>query len=178
MEKNVVLVGFMGTGKTKVGMVLAKRLNMDFIDTDKLIEEREKDRIVRIFQVKGEEYFRNIEEKIIEEISNFKNCVIAVGGGAIIREKNYLNLKKNGILICLTATPEEIYKRTIPKKDRPLLMKSKNVIKTIKELLEIRKPYYDRADYKVDTTKKSIQEVVNEIIEILKKENGKDKSKS
>jgi shikimate kinase len=158
MEKNIVLVGFMGTGKTEVGILLAKKLNMNFIDTDELIEEREKDRIVRIF----------------EEVSNLKNCVIAVGGGAIIREKNYLNLKKNGILICLTATPEEIYKRTLPKKDRPLLLKSKNVIETIKELLEMRKVYYDKADYKIDTTKKSIEEVANEIIEILKRENGKN----
>ncbi|HOM27495.1 MAG TPA: shikimate kinase, partial [bacterium] len=123
MEKNIVLIGFMGTGKTEVGILLAKRLNMNFVDTDKLIEEREKDRIVRIFEVKGEEYFREIEEKIIEEVSNYKNCVIATGGGAVIREKNYNNLKKNGILICLKATPEEIYKRTISKKDRPLLMK-------------------------------------------------------
>ncbi|MCM8806486.1 MAG: shikimate kinase [Candidatus Omnitrophica bacterium] len=178
MEKNIVLVGFMGTGKSEVGELLAKKLGRKFIDTDKLIEEREKDRIARIFQVKGEEYFRNLEEKIIEEVSEYKNCVIATGGGALIREKNYLNLKKNGILICLTATPEEIYKRTLPKKDRPLLMKSKNVIETIKELLERRKPYYSKADYTIDTTKKKIEDVVDEIIEIVKKENGENPSKS
>lgn len=176
MERNIVLVGFMGTGKTEVGMLLAQKLNMRFIDTDKLIEEREKDRIVRIFQVKGEEYFRKIEEEVIEEISNYKNCVIATGGGAVIREKNYLNLKKNGILICLTATPEEIYKRTLPKKDRPLLMKSKNVIETIRELLEIRKPYYQKADHTIDTTNKKVEKIVDEIMEIIKKENEKNKS--
>lgn len=176
MEKNIVLVGFMGTGKTEVGKNLAKKLNMDFIDTDELIEKKEKDRIVRIFQVKGEEYFREVEEEIIEKVSKCKNCVIATGGGALIREKNYLNLKKNGILICLVATPEEIYRRTIPKKDRPLLLKSKNVIETIKELLKIREPYYSKADYKIDTTKKSIDEVVEEIIRIIKRENGKVES--
>jgi len=176
MEKNIVLVGFMGTGKTEVGKNLAKKLNMDFIDTDELIEKKEKDRIVRIFQVKGEEYFREVEEEIIEKVSKCKNCVIATGGGALIREKNYLNLKKNGILICLSASPEEIYRRTIPKKDRPLLLKSKNVIETIKELLKIREPYYSKADYKIDTTKKSIDEVVEEIIRIIKKENEKVES--
>lgn len=176
MEKNIVLVGFMGTGKTEVGKNLAKKLNMDFIDTDELIEKKEKDRIVRIFQVKGEEYFREVEEEIIEKVSKCKNCVIATGGGALIREKNYLNLKKNGILICLVATPEEIYRRTIPKKDRPLLLKSKNVIETIKELLKTREPYYSKADYKIDTTKKSIDEVVEEIIRIIKRENGKVES--
>ncbi|MCM8804866.1 MAG: shikimate kinase [Candidatus Omnitrophica bacterium] len=176
MDRNIVLIGFMGTGKTEVGMLLAEKLNMKFVDTDKLIEEKEKDRIIRIFQVKGEEYFREVEEEVIEEVSNYKNCVIATGGGAVIREKNYLNLKKNGILICLTATPEEIYKRTIPKKDRPLLMKSKNVIATIKEMLEMRKPYYQKADYTIDTTNKKVEIIVNEIIDIIKKENGKNKS--
>ncbi|MGC8976573.1 MAG: shikimate kinase [Candidatus Ratteibacteria bacterium] len=176
MKKNIVLIGFMGTGKTEVGKLLAERLNMTFIDTDKLIEEREKDRIARIFQVKGEDYFRKVEEEVIEEVSNCENCVIATGGGSVIREKNYNNLKKNGILICLSATPEEIYRRTLPKKDRPLLMKSKNVIETIKELLEMRKPYYQKADYTVDTTKKKIEKVVDEIMELLKRENGKNKS--
>ncbi|MCX7916954.1 MAG: shikimate kinase [bacterium] len=174
MKKNIVLIGFMGTGKSEVGYLLAKKLNMSFVDTDKLIEEREKDRIIRIFQVKGEDYFRNVEENIIEEVSKYENYVISTGGGAIIREKNFVNLKKNGILICLTATPEEIYKRTIPKKDRPLLMKSKNVIQTIKEMLEVRKPYYQKADYTIDTTKKNIEEIVDEIIKIIKKENGKN----
>lgn len=175
MEKNIVIVGFMGTGKTEVGNLLAKKLSLNFVDTDKLIEEREKDRIVRIFQVKGERYFRKVEEEVIEEVSKMKKCVIATGGGAIVSEKNYENLKKNGIIICLTATPEEIYKRTIPKKDRPLLMKSKNVIETIKELLEMRKPYYSKADYTIDTTNKKIEEVVEEIIKILEIENGKNK---
>ncbi len=174
MDKNIVLIGFMGTGKSEVGSLLAKKLNKKFIDTDKLIEEREKDRIARIFQVKGEEYFRKVEEEIIEEVSKYENCVIATGGGAVIKEKNYLNLKKNGILICLTATPEEIYKRTLPKKDRPLLLKSKNVIETIKELLELRKPFYSKADYTVDTTQKKTELIVEEIIKIIEKENGKN----
>ncbi|MFN4227887.1 MAG: shikimate kinase [Candidatus Ratteibacteria bacterium] len=173
MDKNIVLVGFMGTGKSEVGCLLAEKLKRKFFDTDKIIEEREKDRIARIFQVKGEEYFRNLEEQVIEEVSKYENCVIATGGGALIREKNYLNLKKNGILICLTATPEEIYKRTLPKKDRPLLMRSKNVIETIKELLEIRKPYYEKADYTIDTTNKKIEAVVDEIIKIIER-NGKN----
>ncbi len=170
MNKNIVLVGFMGTGKSEVGTLLAEKLNKKFVDTDKIIEQREKDRIARIFQVKGEEYFRKVEEEVIEEVSKYENCVIATGGGALIREKNYLNLKKNGILICLTATPEEIYKRTLPKKDRPLLMKSKNIIETIKELLEIRKPYYSKADYTIDTTNKKIEVVVEEIIKIIEKD--------
>ncbi|MCM8785874.1 MAG: shikimate kinase [Candidatus Omnitrophica bacterium] len=173
MSKNIVLVGFMGTGKSEVGILLAEKLKRRFIDTDKIIEEKEKDRIARIFQVKGEEYFREVEEQIIEEVSKYENCVIATGGGALIREKNYLNLKRNGVLICLTASPEEIYKRTLPKKDRPLLMRSKNVIETIKELLEIRKPYYSKADYTIDTTNKKIEAVVEEIIKIIEK-NGEN----
>ncbi|MCM8809985.1 MAG: shikimate kinase, partial [Candidatus Omnitrophica bacterium] len=86
MNKNIVLVGFMGTGKSEVGTLLAEKLNKKFVDTDKIIEQREKDRIVRIFQVKGEEYFRKVEEEVIEEVSKYENCVIATGGGALIRE--------------------------------------------------------------------------------------------
>jgi len=131
MKKNIILVGFMGTGKTVVGKIVAEKLKMQFIDTDKIIEEKEKDRIPRIFQVKGEEYFREVEEKVVEEVSKKENCVISAGGGAIIREKNFNNLKRNGIIICLEAEPSIILLRTSKTEDRPLLLKNKDVISTI-----------------------------------------------
>jgi len=123
MKKNIVLVGFMGTGKTIVGRIVAEKLKMDFIDTDKIIEEREKDRIPRIFQVKGEEYLKK------------ENCVIATGGGAIIKEKNFNNLKRNGIIICLEAEPSIILLRTSKTEDRPLLLKNKDIISTNYKIL-------------------------------------------
>jgi len=173
---NIILTGFMGTGKTITGKLVSEKLGMEFIDTDKIIEEREKDRIVRIFQIKGEKYFRKIEEKVIEEVSLKDNCVIATGGGAIVSEKNFRNLKKNGILICLSADPSVILKRTTPAKDRPLLLKSKHAIQTIKELLERRKPYYSKADYTIDTSHLAPEQVAEKIIEIYRNEKDKNKS--
>lgn len=173
---NIVLTGFMGTGKTVTGKIVSERLGMEFIDTDKIIEEREKDRIVRIFQRKGEKYFRKIEEEVIEEVSKRDNCVIATGGGAIISERNFKNLKKNGILICLSAKPSVIFKRTFSSKDRPLLLKSKPAIQIIKELLEKRKPYYSKADYTIDTSSLKPEQVAEKIIEIYKNEKNKNKT--
>lgn len=174
MKKNIILVGFMGTGKTVVGKIVAEKLKMEFIDTDKIIEEKEKDRIPRIFQVKGEKYFREVEEKVVEEVSKKENCVIATGGGAIIREKNFNNLKRNGIIICLEAEPSIILLRTSKTEDRPLLLKNKDVISTIRHLIKLRKPYYDKADYKIDTTPLSPEQVSEKIIEIWRKENEKN----
>ena len=98
-ERNIVLIGFMGTGKSVVGKKLASFLKRDFIDTDAVIVEREKERIPRIFQIKGENYFRDIESQVIQEISNKKRCVIATGGGSVIRKENFKALKKNAIVI-------------------------------------------------------------------------------
>ena len=167
MGKNIILTGFMGTGKTVVGRILAKKMKKEFIDTDKIIEEREQNRIVWIFQVKGEKYFRKKEEEVIEEVSQKKDCVIATGGGAIVNEKNYRNLKKNGIIICLTAKPEIILERTSPIEDRPLLLNSEDVISTIKELMKRREPYYSKADYTIDTSDLTPEEVAEKIIEIV-----------
>ncbi|HOV22483.1 MAG TPA: shikimate kinase [bacterium] len=176
MKKNIILTGFMGTGKTLIGNIVADKLNMEFIDTDKVIEEREKDRIARIFQVKGEEYFRKLEEKVINEICKKENCVIATGGGAIIREKNYNNMKKSGIIICLEAEPSIILLRTSTTEDRPLLLKNKDAISTIRYLINSRKKYYDKADYKIDTTSLSPEQAGEKIIEIWKKENEKNRN--
>lgn len=175
MGKNIILTGFMGTGKTAVGKILAKKMEKEFIDTDKIIEEREGNRIVWIFQVKGEKYFRKKEEEVIEEVSQRKDCIIATGGGAIVNERNYRNLKKNGIIICLTAKVEIILKRTVPAEDRPLLLDSKDVISTIKELIARRTPYYSKADYTIDTSDLTPEQVAEKIIKIVE-ENEKNKS--
>lgn len=171
-KSNIILTGFMGTGKTVVGKKLASLLNMDFIDTDRVIEEREKDSVVRIFQVKGEPYFRNVEAEVIEDVSKKERCVIATGGGAVIRKQNLENLKRKGTVICLTAEPAVVLMRTSSARDRPLLLKSKDAIATIRLLLKERKPYYSEADYTVDTSAHTPDDTVAAILEILKK--GKD----
>lgn len=164
--KNIVLVGFMGTGKSVVGKRLAKELKIKFISTDDIIEEREGRPISEIFAASGEPYFRKVEKGVVREVSEMDNVVIATGGGVVLDEENIVNLKKKGILICLTASPELIYERTKKYKTRPLLDVDDPVFK-IKELLKVRAPYYAKADYQIDTSNKTVEEVVAKIIEFV-----------
>lgn len=167
MVKNIVLIGFMGTGKSVVGKRIARQLNMEFVSTDNVIEEREERPIAKIFEESGEPYFRNVEKEVIKEISALNNVVIAAGGGAVLNEKNILNLRKNGILICLNARPEVIYERTKAHRHRPLLNVD-NPVEKIKGLLNSRAPFYKKADYQIDTSDKSVEEIVKMIAEIIK----------
>jgi shikimate kinase len=133
-----------------------------------LIEKNEGMPINDIFEKKGEPYFREKEREIIIEVSKKENVVIDAGGGVVINENNVKDLKKNGIIFCLNATPEEILRRTKKYTHRPLLNVS-DPRTEIERLLEKRKDYYRRADYQIDTMEKSIEEVSKEIIAIYKK---------
>lgn len=164
--KNIILVGFMGTGKTAVGKELAKRLKVKFVDMDDLIVEREGMRITDIFTKKGEPYFRSVEKEVAKELSGQSNLIIAAGGGVVIDEENVRNLKSNGIIICLTASPDKILQRTKDYTHRPLLNVSDPRTK-ISELLAKRADYYARADYQIDTTDLTVDEVVKKIAELL-----------
>ena len=173
---NIVLTGFMGTGKSKIGKRLAKRLGMSYLDTDELIEEREKDSVPAIFKKKGEEYFRRLETKVVKEVALLDNYVISTGGGVVLREGNIRLLKKNAFIVCLFASPEVILKRTEGNDNRPLLGVN-NQKKRIEELLALRKPYYEKADFSVDTSALDSEGVVEEIIEFLEKEEIFQKTK-
>ncbi|MBA7498515.1 MAG: AAA family ATPase [Clostridia bacterium] len=166
---NIVLTGFMGTGKSKIGKRLAERLGMSYLDTDELIEEREKDSVPAIFKKRGEEYFRRLETKVVKEVALLDNFVISTGGGVVLREGNIRLLKKNALIVCLFASPEVILKRTKGDDNRPLLGVN-NQKKRIEELLALRKPYYEKADFRVDTSALDSEGVVEEIIEFLEKE--------
>ncbi len=163
--KNIVLVGFMGTGKTTVARIIAQKLGRDYVDIDALIEKKEAMKIADIFRVKGEPYFRQIEKGIIFEISSSNAKVIACGGGVMLNEENVHNLKKNGILICLEATPGIILKRTKEFSQRPILNVDDPKAK-IEELLKIRQPFYSKADYKVDTSELSAEEAADKVIQL------------
>jgi len=160
--RNIALVGFMGTGKTAVSRALARKLGMKYVSTDDLIEKKEKTSISEIFAEKGEAYFRKAEKNVIKEASLMKGVVIDAGGGAVINPKNVENLKKHAILVCLWAEPEAILERTKKYTHRPLLSVGDPLAK-IKELLDRRKPFYERADYHVHTSQMTIDRVVNEI---------------
>ncbi|MCM8778589.1 MAG: shikimate kinase [Candidatus Omnitrophica bacterium] len=169
--RNIVLVGFMGTGKTTVAKELAQRLKREYVSLDELIEKVEKKPITQIFAESGEDYFRALESRVIKEVSAKENLIIDAGGGAMLRRENIENFKKKGILICLKAKPEVILERTKGYKHRPLLNVS-NPQKQIEKLLWIREPYYAQADHFIDTSQLSVEEIVGEILEILKKYNA------
>lgn len=174
---NIVLTGFMGTGKSKIGKRLATELRMGYLDTDELIEKREKDSIPAIFKKRGEEYFRRLETKVVKEVALLDNFVISTGGGVVLREGNIRLLKKNAFIVCLFASPEVILKRTKGNENRPLL-EVNNQKKRIEELLALRKPYYEKADFSVDTSALDSEGVVvEEIIEFLEEEEIFQKTK-
>ncbi len=162
--KNIVLTGFMGTGKTEVGRELAHLRGLKLIDIDTQIEKSEKMTINEIFRQFGEERFRDIETEMIEKVSREENVIISTGGGAVLRQRNMDALKRTGVVICLTAAPATILLRTSSTDERPLLQ-VENPLAKITELLHSRKPFYERADFMVDTEGKTPLQVAEEIVE-------------
>ena len=169
MKDNVILTGFMGTGKTSLGKLLATKLGRPFVDIDKKIETEQKLSIPKIFEQFGEEYFRELERNAVKELSTRRGLVIATGGGTIKDEENLRLLKSSGVLICLTTEPEEIFNRTARRGERPVLDGGgAERLETIKKLLAERKKFYDRADYQVDTTEWSPIQITDDICRYLR----------
>jgi len=169
MRDNVILTGFMGTGKTSLGKLLATKLGRPFVDIDKKIEDEAQLSIPKIFERYGEEHFRNLERSAVKELSERRGLVIATGGGTIKDENNLALLKSSGVLICLTTEPEEILLRTSRRGERPVLDGGGDErLETIKRLLAERKKFYDRADYQVDTTEWSPLQIIDDICRYLR----------
>ncbi|MFA4991075.1 MAG: shikimate kinase [Candidatus Omnitrophota bacterium] len=164
--KNIVLVGFMGTGKTSVARALAGKLGREFLELDSVIEKREGVSIKEIFETKGESYFRGLEKEAVKEASRKEGVVISAGGGAIIDEENFNNLKKNGVIVCLEASPDTILERTRGSERRPLL-NVPDPRERIEKLLSARAPYYKKADHSVSTDELTIDQVVDKIIALI-----------
>ncbi|KPK43857.1 MAG: shikimate kinase [Nitrospira bacterium SM23_35] len=165
--KNIVLTGFMGTGKTEVGKELAQIRGLKLIDLDTEIEKSEKMTINEIFKQFGEQKFRDIESEMIEKLSRERNVIISTGGGAVLKQQNMDILKKTGIVICFMATPETILQRTGNSDNRPLLMVD-NPLEKIRELLEFRRPFYEKADLMIDTEDKTPRQIAEEIIDQIR----------
>ncbi len=163
---NIYLVGFMGTGKTAVGKALARKKKLQFVDLDELIELKEKKRISDIFAKAGEPYFRKAEKRVLKEVSKENKFVVACGGGIVLDKGNIKIMKETGIMVCLTASPQVILERTSACSHRPLL-NVKDPKKQIELLLKFRSPYYARADKTMDTSKISINEVVDKILKLV-----------
>jgi shikimate kinase len=153
----------MGTGKSEVGELLAKRLQREFFDTDVLIERAAGQSIARIFAEKGEPHFRELEKRMISQVCQEQRVVIATGGGAIVNMDNAFCLKESGTVICLTASPEIIVQRVQGNNDRPLLQGAGPLTK-IRSLLTDRAEAYARADIMIDTSVLTPEEVVDAIL--------------
>lgn len=162
----IILIGFMGAGKTSVGKKLAKELNFDFRDTDHEIELLENKSISDIFEQNGEKYFRKLENNVLEKLVKNDNIVISTGGGIIITEENLNILKNEEKVIFLDGSVETIIKHLDNERNkRPLLKKSKNLNKKIEELLSIRyEKYREVSDILIDINSKNIDEVISQIL--------------
>ena len=172
MKRNIVLTGFMGTGKTSTGKNLSQKLGRSFIDLDHYIEEKYQMKIPDMFSRFGEEYFRTREKEIVDEVSSKHGIIIATGGGTVKDPWNIARLRENGIIVCLTSNIETISTRTEHRGDRPVLDReeksNRDRIIAIERLLQERKKFYDQCDVTVDTSDKSPMQVVEEICRYLK----------
>ena len=168
MGKNLTLTGMMGVGKSTIGKNLAKKLNYNFVDIDKLIELKENLSISSIFKNKGENYFRKIEYKVILSELKTKNSVISLGGGAFLNNTIRANTKKFSTSFWLDVTVEELIKRLKNNKKRPLLL-NKNLNETVKKIYFERKKIYNEADYRVKCNSLRSDEIVNKILDLYDK---------
>jgi shikimate kinase len=163
----------MGTGKTAVGRALAQRLRKRFIELDPLIEQKAGKTIPEIFREDRETGFRELEIAVTREAAGEKDAVIACGGGVVLNKINIDRLKKAAVIVYLTASPGVILKRTLNDDEERPLLKVADPKQTIKELLRFRRPFYERAaDITVNTSRRSISAVVEQIITGLKEHEG------
>ena len=171
MKTNIALIGFMGSGKTAVGKVLAKKLNKQCVEMDSLIKQKAGKSISQIFAQDGEIAFRQLEIELTNEVAKDKKLVIACGGGIILNKINIDRLKDEAVIVYLAASPAVILKRiSADNQERPVL-KGRDKAVAIGELLRFRKPFYERAaDIRIDTSKLDINSVANEIIARLKED--------
>ncbi len=169
--KNVYFMGFMASGKTAIGKQFSSMMNWPFYDTDNLIEEKAGKSISQIFADDGEEVFRKIETDIIRQIASKKHQVIALGGGAILRDKNWNIIAKSGISICLTASVVVLANRIMQKSHRPLManLTDRELLLKIENMLKERQPYYQKADYSFENGGElSIKEFALSIFKIIR----------
>jgi shikimate kinase len=164
---NIILIGFMGAGKSTISEFLSTMFAMDIVEMDQVIAEREEMSIPDIFATYGEEYFRNLETNLLIEMQERKNTVVSCGGGAALREQNVVEMKKNGKVVLLTATPETILERVKDSDERPLLNGNKNVA-FIGDLIEKRRQKYEAAaDVIIRTDNRSIMDICEELIQAV-----------
>ncbi|MVQ37038.1 shikimate kinase [Paenibacillus anseongensis] len=160
---NLVLVGFMGTGKSTVGKKLAERLGWQFQDSDAVLEDEQQTSIGDLFRQYGEAHFRTLESKTLESLLAQRGQIVATGGGAVLAEENRACMLRNGFVVALKASPETIIHRVSADINRPLLQG--NLEERVHTLLEQRKSAYDFAHAMIDTTELTTDQIVDLIIQ-------------
>ncbi|MGE5279344.1 MAG: shikimate kinase [Deltaproteobacteria bacterium] len=164
---NLYIIGFMGTGKTSAGQLVAQWMGLEFVDMDTLIVEREKRSIPEIFRDSGEPYFREVEKGIVAEMAKKTGLAVSCGGGTFVDPVNIDLMKKTGIVVCLTSRPETILERTRRYTQRPLLRVA-DPLARIKELLEARRPSYAQAHLTIDADRLTVEGTAQAIVEAVK----------
>ncbi len=165
-KQNIILTGFMATGKSSAGRRLAVHLGYDFLDLDTLIAAEAGMPIARIFAVEGEAAFRALEARMVKRVAGRQGCVVATGGGTIIDPRNFEEFKRDCLIITLTADPQTILARIGPGEDRPMLWGG-DKLERIHALLEQRAPAYAKADLIVDASAQTIDQVVKHVLDFL-----------
>lgn len=161
--QNIALIGFMGTGKSSVGRIVAHQLHFQFIDTDDLIEARSGKTISQIFVGDGETVFRDWEARILDELSAQKQMVLATGGGLGANPAHLAGLKSHSVVICLWASPETIWERVKIQEHRPLLQ-TPEPLEKIRALLAQREACYKQADALINTERRSARDVAQQVL--------------
>lgn len=163
-NRNLVLLGFMGTGKSALGRRLAELARRPFLDMDAELERRAGKPVARIFAEDGEAAFRDMETRLAEEWGGKEGAVISCGGGVVLRAENLQALGRNGVLVCLTARPEVILERTSRSKKRPLLAGEDREQK-IRDLLAARAPFYAKIPIQVDTSDRDLDALADRLLD-------------
>lgn len=163
-NSNIVVIGFMGSGKTTLGKRLASKIKYKFVDMDKYIEKKEKMSVAEIFEAKGEDYFRRLETEVSEEMSKKEKYVIATGGGVVNNPENMKFLCENSTILYLKSTPEHIYRNIGKDKKRPLLQVN-NKMEVIRTLMKERTPVYEKyAQVTINVSTGAVKYIISRII--------------
>ncbi|WP_238483742.1 shikimate kinase [Anaerosporobacter faecicola] len=163
-HKNIMLIGFMGTGKSTISSYLSKWLGLEEVDLDAKIVEKAGMSIPKIFEQYGEVYFRNLETEVLKEVQQREQLIVSCGGGIVLRDENVAQMKAHGKIVLLTATPETVYERVKDSKNRPILNGHMNV-EYIAQLMEKRRERYEQcADLVVATDGKTVEQIGEEMM--------------
>jgi shikimate kinase len=173
-RERIYLTGFMGSGKSTIGPILANTIGYDFVDLDRAIEEAEGKSVTRVFQEDGEQHFRGVEQSILEHLATRPQMVVALGGGTLGNPSNVATIASSGILVYIKISTDLLFKRLQRRSDRPLLMgkdgsrlSGAELRERIEQLSRAREPLYSRADITIDADERRVGITVDRVVRVL-----------